>query len=138
MESKKQSRKEFMTTTAAAGAAAVLATAGFNRIANAQDSEMISQLAIFGYNADKKDEAAEALAKLAKNVEDNEPDVLAYIPHLNEKDGEVVFFEVYKDAAAVANHGQQPYMADLRPLFASVFKPPLKIVKLDRVGGYWR
>lgn len=144
MESPEVNRKEFITTTAAVGAAAIIAGAGFNREASAQavepGADSITQLAIFKYKADKKDEAAEALAGLAAKVQENEPGVLAYIPHLNETDNEVTFFEVYKDADALKNHGTMPYMADLRPMFGpdGAFQPPLKIVKLTRVGGFHR
>lgn len=144
MESPEVNRKEFITTSAAAGAAAVLAGVGFNRTASAASAEVgeesITQLAIFKYKADKKDMAAKALAGLAKKVEENEPGVLAYIPHLNEADGEVQFFEIYKDEAALKNHSTMPYMRDLAPMFGpdGAFQPPLKIVKLTRVGGFHR
>lgn len=140
METPELNRSEFFKTTVAAGAAATLAMAGFNRMAEAAHHETITQLAVFGYKPEKKDEAAEALAGLAKKVEENEPGVLAYIPHLNEKDNEVTFFEVYKDKEAMANHGTMPYMADLRPMFGpdGSFKPPLKIVPLTNVGGFHR
>ena len=143
MESPEVNRKEFITTTAAAGAAAVIAGAGFNRAVSAAHEvgeEAITQLAIFKYKPEKKDMAAEALAGLAKKVEDNEPGVIAYIPHLNEKDNEVQFFEIYKDEEALRNHSTMPYMADLRPMFGpdGAFAPPLKIVKLTRVGGFHR
>jgi quinol monooxygenase YgiN len=138
-ENQGHTRKQFMQTAAAAGAAAVLAGAGFNRMALAADHpDAVTQLAIFGYRPEKAEEAAKSLADLAKIVEGAEPGVLAYIPHLNEKDNEVVFFEVYENAAALANHSQQPHMKKLGPLFATVFKPPLKIVKLKNVGGFHR
>jgi len=135
------SRANFMKTTAIAGAAAVTASFGFNRMASAahhEESEMITQLAIFKYKAEEKEAAIEGLAKLAAEVEKVEPGVLAYMPHLDEANSEVVFFEIYKDAAALANHGTQPHMAWLRPMFGKVFMPPLKIVKLNQVGGYYR
>ena len=144
MQNPEVNRKEFITTTAAAGTAAILAGAGFSREVSAQAAEVgedsITQLAIFKYKADKKDEAAAALAGLAAKVQENEPGVLAYIPHLNEKDEEVSFFEIYKDADALKNHSTMPYMGDLRPMFGpeGVFLPPLKIVKLTRVGGFHR
>lgn len=143
MERPEVNRKEFFTTTAAAGAAAVLAGVGFNRAVSAAaevGEESITQLAVFKYKADKKDEAAEALAGLASKVEENEPGVLAYIPHLNEKDNEVTFFEIYKDEAALKNHSTMPYMRDLAPMFGpdGAFQPPLNIVKLTRVGGFHR
>ena len=133
------SRADFMKTTAIAGAAAVTASFGFNRMASAAESdEMITQLAIFKYKAEEKEAAIEGLAKLAAEVEKVEPGVLAYIPHLDEAASEVVFFEVYKNAEAMANHGKQPHMAWLRPMFGTVFLPPLKIVKLNKVGGFYR
>lgn len=140
MEKTELNRGEFLKTSVAAGAAATLAAAGFNRSAQAAGDETITQLAKFSYKPEKKDEAAAALAGLAKKVEENEPGVLAYIPHLNEKDNEVVFFEIYKDKAAMANHGTMPYMGDLRPMFGpdGSFKPPLKIVPLTTVGGFHR
>ena len=138
MENQGHTRKEFIQVAAVTGAAAVLAGAGFNRMANAAPSESITQLAIFGYHPEKAEEAAENLAKLAKAVEDAEPDVLAYIPHLDEKANEVVFFEVYRNQEALINHSKQPHMKNLGPLFASVFTPPLKIVKLKNVGGFSR
>lgn len=142
MESRGNTRREILKSGAAAGAAAMLAGVGFNRMASAAHHENhITQLAIFGFNADKKDEAVKALADLAKKVEENEPGVLAYIPHTHQKDdvNQVIFFEIYKDEAALQNHSQQPYMAEMRTLFASgVFKPPLEIKRLDRAGGYHR
>lgn len=144
MENPEVNRKQFLTASSAAGAAAVLAGVGFTREAAAQAAEVgedsITQLAIFKYKEDKADAAAEALAGLAAKVQENEPGVLAYIPHLNEKDLEVTFFEIYKDAEAMRNHSTMPYMGDLRPMFGpdGPFQPPLKIVKLNRVGGFHR
>lgn len=136
-----QTRKDFFKTTAVTGAAAVLAAAGFTRVASADHHESITQLAIFGYDPEKKDAAAEGLAKLAAAVEAAEPDVLAYIPHLDEEKNEVVFFEIYKNQAALDNHGGQPHMSDLRALFGDGTLNAtggFKIVKLTAVGGFSR
>lgn len=142
MSSNEQTRKDFFKTTAATGAAAVLAAAGFNRLASAdhhEGDESITQLAIFGYDPERKDIAAEGLAKLAAAVEAAEPDVLAYIPHLDEVNNKVQFFEIYKNAAALKNHSTQPHMSMLRPLMGDgTLKMPLEIVKLTRVGGFHR
>jgi quinol monooxygenase YgiN len=134
------SRADFMKTTAIAGAAAVTASFGFNRMASAAESdEQIVQLAIFKYDPERKDQAAEGLAKLAAAVEEKEPDVLAYIPYMDEKANEVVFYEIYKNAAAVANHSKQPHMRMLGPLVQNgVLIMPLKIVALNQVGGFHR
>ena len=69
----------------------------------------------------------------------NEPGVLAYVAHFTETDPkEVVFFEVYKDEAAVAAHGTTPHMNAMRAKFMQVFKPPLKLEKLTKVAGVTR
>ena len=141
MQTPELNRGEFIKTAAATGAVAALATAGFTRTAHADHhGEQIVQLAMFGYKPDKKDAAIEALAGLAKKVEENEPGVLAYVPYLNEKDNQVTFYEIYKNQEALTNHGKMPYMADLRPMFGpdGAFAPPLKIVKLTKAGGFHR
>lgn len=140
MESSEQTRKEFFKTTAATGAAAVLAAAGFNRVASAADAdESITQIATLGYDPERKDAAAEGLAKLAAAVEAAEPDVLAYVPHLDEKTNTVYFFEIYKNAAALKNHSTQPHMSMLGPLVGNgTLKMPVNIIKLKNIGGFQR
>ncbi|MFP6617133.1 MAG: antibiotic biosynthesis monooxygenase [Candidatus Hydrogenedentota bacterium] len=142
MESSEQTRKEFFKTTAATGAAAVLAAAGFNRMADAahhEADESITQIAIFGYDPAKKEAAAEGLAKLAAAVEAAEPDVIAYIPHLDEKNNKVQFFEIYRNEAALKNHSTQPHMSMLGPLVGNgTLIMPLEIIKLTKVGGFHR
>ena len=51
---------------------------------------------------------------------------------------EVVFFEVYKDEQALKDHGKTPHMGKLRASFAMLFRLPLDVVKLDRLGGFTR
>jgi quinol monooxygenase YgiN len=124
----------------AAGAAA--ATIGFNRLAGAADadsSQMISQLAKFKLNPEAADEAVAALKELCAAVEASEPDVLVYICHRSTKaPEELVFFEVYKNKEALAAHGKTPHLGKLRMSFAKLFRPPLEIVPLERVGGFAR
>lgn len=123
-------------------AGAGLATLGFNRLATAADadtSQMITQLAKFKINPEKEAEAIETLKELCTAVEANEPGVLVYICHRSNKSpDELVFFEVYKDADALKAHGQTEHLGKLRKSFATLFRPPLEVVKLDRVGGFAR
>jgi quinol monooxygenase YgiN len=123
-----------------AGAAAT--AFGFNRLAGAAEGDedkRITQLAKFKLNMDAEAEAVQALKDLCAAVEANEPDVLVYICSRPAKTpDEVVFFEVYKDEAALAAHGKQPHLGKLRASFAKLFRPPLEITRLDRIGGYAR
>ena len=133
------SRRSFCTT-AAAGAG--LAAIGFSRPAQAADADsagMISQVAKFKLNLDKEAEGVEALKEMCKAVEESEPGVLAYICHRSsKKPEELVFFEVYKDEAALKAHAATPHLGKIRKLFGSVFLPPLEVTRLDRVGGFAR
>jgi quinol monooxygenase YgiN len=123
-----------------AGATAAAAAIGFTRPAMAEHHESITQIVQFKLNPDKADEAEAALKTLTKAVEDNEPDVLAYIAYRSDAEPDtVVFFEMYKDEAAMAAHGKQPHLGEMRKVFAAgVFKPPLKIEKMNKVGGFMR
>lgn len=68
-----------------------------------------------------------------------EPGVLAYICHRSaKKPDELVFFEVYKDEEALKAHGKTPHMAKMAAAFATLFRPPVEVTRLDRVGGFTR
>lgn len=134
-------RKDFLKTGAAAAGAAMVATMGFNRIAEAEDtSEMITQTAEFKMSLDHEEEALEILSGMVAGVEANEPDVLAYICHRGVDDpSQIYFFEVYKNKAALDGHGRQPHMAKMGPAFGKgVFAGPLNLVKYDRIKGFAR
>ena len=130
------------------GAAAAIGAVGFTRLAAAEGvdlSKAITQTAAFRIDAAREAEAVAALQELAEAVEENEPGVLAYIPHRVASDPtQVVFFEVYADEAAMKAHGATPHLAKLREHFgAGLFKPfaegkAVEIVKLDRVAGFCR
>lgn len=140
MEQNSSTRKEFLQKGAAIAGATAVGAIGFTRVAQAADHEdsTITQTASIGLNPDKKDEARKALTELVNAVEANEPGVLAYIAHFTE-DNKVLFFEMYKDEAALANHGQQPHMAKIRDAFgAGILTMPLEIGKLERVVGFYR
>ena len=133
-------RKEFFRNTAAVAGAAAVGAIGFNRLAHAEaGDDAITQTAAIGLNADKKEEARAALTELVNAVKDNEPGVLAYIAHFTPEYDKVIFFEMYKDQAAMDNHGTQPHMSMIREAFAAgIFKAPLDLVKLERVEGFYR
>jgi quinol monooxygenase YgiN len=123
-------------------AGAGLATIGFNRLAVAAEGEtgpMITQLAKFKLNMEKEADGLQALKELCTAVEENEPGVLAYVCHRSVKNpDELVFFEVYKDEDALKAHGKSPHMGKMRTAFATLFRPPLEVTRLDRIGGFAR
>ncbi|HEV3137567.1 MAG TPA: putative quinol monooxygenase [Pirellulales bacterium] len=123
-------------------AGAGLATIGFSRLAVAAEGEtgpMITQLAKFKLNMEKEADGLQALKELCTAVEENEPGVLAYICHRSVKNpDELVFFEVYKDEDALKAHGKSPHMGKMRTAFATLFRPPLEVTRLDRIGGFAR
>jgi quinol monooxygenase YgiN len=132
----------WMTRRNLLAAGAGLAAIGFNRSAEAADADstqMISQLAKFKLNMEKEAEAVQALKDMCAGVEAGEPGVLAYVCHRSAKNpDEVVFFEVYKNDQALKDHGKTPHMAKLRASFATLFRLPVEVVKLDRLGGFTR
>jgi quinol monooxygenase YgiN len=119
-----------------------LTAIGFSRAACAADAasgDTITQIAKFKLNMDKESEGLEALKELCAAVEQNEPGVLAYICHRSSKNpDEIVFFEVYKDEEAQKAHGRTPHLGKLRASFATLFRGPLEVVRLDRIGGFTR
>ncbi len=121
-------------------AGATLATIGFSRLAGAAEGETgstITQLAKFKLNMEKEAEGLQALQDLCAAVEANEPGVLAYVCHRSTKTpDELVFFEVYKDDEALKAHGKTPHMGKMRMAFASLFRPPLEVARLERIGGF--
>ena len=123
-------------------ATAGMATLGFNRLASAADGDTaapITQLAKFKLNMENEAEGLQALKDLCAAVEANEPGVLAYICHRSAKSpDELVFFEVYKDDEALKAHGRTPHMAKMRMAFATLFRPPLEVTRLERIGGFAR
>jgi quinol monooxygenase YgiN len=133
-----KSRRDFIKTTGAAGV--FVACIGFVRPAAAgADETSITVLATFELNMEKETEAIALLQELCAAVEEHEPGVLAYICHRSVKEPEkIVFFEIYKDQAAVDAHGTTPHMGKLRTGFASLFVLPVEITPLNRVAGFSR
>ena len=128
--------------TFCAASATLATTIGFQRLATAADepaSATISQIAKFKINMEKESEAVEALKELCKAVEANEPGVLAYVCHRSTKNpDELVFFEVYKDQDAMNAHAKTAHLGKLRANFVTLFRGPLEVTRLDRIGGFTR
>jgi len=107
--------------------------------AEPEAGKVITQLAKFKLNMEKEAEGLQALKELCAAVEKNELGVLVYLCHrVAKKPDELVFFEVYKDQEALKAHSKTPHFAKLRSGFASLFRLPLEVTRLDRVGGYAR
>ena len=137
-----KSHQGTLTRRTFCAASAGLAVFGFNRLAAAAEPEpgkMITQLAKFKLNMDKEGDATRTLKDLCAAVEKNEPDVLVYLCHrVAKKPDELVFFEIYKDQETLKAHMKTPHFAKLREGFATLFRPPIEVTRLDRVGGFTR
>ena len=135
----KPSRRQVLVAGAmATGAGAMF---GFSRTASAatDESKWITQLATFTIQDGKEKDAVEVLRTLTKAVEEKEPGVLAYVAHRYEKEpNKVVFYEVFDSADSIRAHGAQPHLRAFGGRFAEVFKGPVDIIKLNKVGGFTR
>jgi quinol monooxygenase YgiN len=128
---------------ALAGTLASAAAFGFSRPATAQQGDPkkeVVQTAKFKIGEGREEEAMTMLRGLAAKVEELEPGVLTYLVYRPANDATTVFFfEIYADEAALAAHGQQPHLVELRGAFQSgLFAPPVEIVRLDAIGGFAR
>ncbi len=134
--------KDIFTRRSFCAASAGLAAFGFNRLghaAEAEKDETITQIAKFKLNMDKEEEGLAVLKEMCTAVEENEPGVLAYICSRSAKNpDELVFFEVYKDEAALKAHGTTPHLGKIRKAFGTLLLPPLEVTRLDRIGGFAR
>lgn len=71
--------------------------------------------------------------ELAKQVRANEPGNLAYQLCKTAEAGTYKFLEVYKDADALAHHGQTDYFKAAGPKFGAVLAGRPEIERLDGV-----
>ena len=101
---------------------------------------MITQIARFKVKEGNEAEAEEKMKEMVAAVEANEPGVVTYLLHKNQKDpAEFVFFEVYEDDAALEAHGKTDHMGKMRETFVALADPStMKIERLDRVAGVVR
>ena len=99
---------------------------------------MITIIARMKFKDGKEDEALSKVKTMAEAVAANEPGAIAYLVHRNQKDpSEIIFFELYEDAAASEAHGKTAHMAAMRESFAEIFDPAtFKVEILERVGGH--
>ena len=135
----KPSRRQVLVAGAMAASGGTMF--GFSRTASAatDESKWITQQATFSIQDGKEKDAVEVLRTLTKAVEEKEPGVLAYVAHRYEKEpNKVVFYEVFESAEALRSHGAQPHLRELGGRFAEVFKGPVDISKLNKVGGFTR
>ncbi len=102
--------------------------------------------------SDKKEEAIAALKQLAKTVEQEEPDTWMYTVHTPDftqtnlptpPEGEIVFFEIYKDQAAFNQHVSGKIFTDFVDDHADLFlcnegKPYVTLEIMDRQAGFIR
>ncbi len=137
MSQHKPSRRQALVAgTMAASTAAVI---GFTRTASAatDESKWISQLATWSIKEGKEEEAVELIRELTKAVEEKEPGVLAYVAHrYQDEPNKIVFFEVFDSPETIKSHGAQPHLRAFGQRFAEVFMPPVKISKLNKIGGF--
>ena len=100
---------------------------------------MITIIARFQCQEGKEDEGFAALKKMAASVEEKEDGAVAYIAHRSiDNPQEIVFFEIYKDEDSMKAHGKSEHMAEMNSNFMKYFAPPVKIEKLERIGGFMR
>ncbi len=130
-------RREFVAATAGA---AMVAAFGFSRLTHAEDTPgVVTQIVTLKMKAGAEEKAIATLQELTAAVKAAEPGVLVYIAHRSQSDpSQIIFFEVYKDAEAVANHSKQPHMAKMFASSRELFEGGMKLDKVDRVGGFSR
>jgi quinol monooxygenase YgiN len=135
--------KSRVTRRAFCAAGAGLATFGFNRLVAADDApsgdRVITQIAKIKLNKANEEEGLKTLRELCAAVEANEPGVLIYLCHRSaKKRDELVFFEVYRDDAALKAHTKTAHFKKLVKGIGTLFMLPLEVTMLDRVGGFAR
>jgi quinol monooxygenase YgiN len=134
--------KGLFTRRAFCAAGAGLATIGFTRLASASEDgvgKMVTQIAKFKLVPAEEEKALAVLREMCAAVEKNEPGVLAYLCHRSEKKhDEIVFFEVYQDEAALKAHMKTPHFKKLFKSFGTLFRLPIEVTLLDRIGGFSR
>jgi quinol monooxygenase YgiN len=134
--------KGLFTRRAFCAAGAGLATIGFTRLASASEDaagRTVTQIAKFKLVPAEEEKALAALREMCAAVEKNEPGVLAYLSHRSEKKhDEIVFFEVYQDEAALKAHMKTPHFKKLFKSFGTLFRLPIEVTLLERIGGFSR
>ncbi len=93
---------------------------------------MPSAVATIKVKEDKVEEAKALFAKLAQDVNANEPGTLAYIPHQRaDEPTTFLFYEKYADEEAFKTHGAN--LAKVGKEFAGVMAGPPEIVMLEEI-----
>lgn len=134
------SRRDFM---AAGIGVAAMATIGFNRLAQAQETaNVVTVVVSFRIKEGKEEEAVALVKELTAAVEKSEPDALCYVAHRDAADPmKITFIEMYKDQAAVQAHRSDPAVQAALPKFGDIFEMgagPPQVLNLTRVAGFTR
>jgi len=93
---------------------------------------MITVIAIMKAQQGKESLLAEEAKKVARQVRENEPGCLLYIPHTGTKDpAELIFVEKYSDQAAFDAHVGTAYLKAFTAQFRDLLedKPVIKIMR---------
>ncbi|KAF2499273.1 hypothetical protein BU16DRAFT_557605 [Lophium mytilinum] len=88
----------------------------------------------------KKDRILEVLVATAAKIKENEPDTLQYEFYWDEKNGQFVFIEKYKNSDAVTAHRGQPYYSEIKALAEAeqLLAAPIEARLIAPVGGFAR
>lgn len=100
---------------------------------------MITVIAKLKAQEGKEDEALALCKEMVQGVEKDEPDVIAYLCHQSKKDpAEIIFYEVYPNEEALANHRKTEHMAKMNKSYMGLFSGAPDIQMVERVEGFMR
>ncbi|KAF2810048.1 antibiotic biosynthesis monooxygenase-like protein [Mytilinidion resinicola] len=103
-------------------------------------SDTVSVIAFITPAPGKKEQAQAGLEDLAAKVKENEPGALQYEFYWDEKNGQFVFIEKYKNLDAVAAHRGQVYYSELktRAEAEGLLAAPIDARVIVHAGGFTR
>ncbi|KAF2428739.1 hypothetical protein EJ08DRAFT_318294 [Tothia fuscella] len=87
----------------------------------------------------KTDELVQGLSELASEVEKNESGCVSYQFFVNEADGEIAIFEIYKDQEAVDAHKNSSHFKEAMKVgMEGKLAAPPNIQVIHKKGGFRR
>jgi len=101
-------------------------------------SEEVDLIAFITPAEGKKERGQELLSQLIEGVHKNEPDTLRYQLHYDEKNGNFVMIEKYKNQAAHSSHRESDHFKEVIKIATEegVMGAPLDIRILKPVAGF--
>ena len=113
---------------------------------------MFSTIATWYLKPECQSEGITALRRLAKDVEENEPDTWGYLVHSGgadssppNSDGTIVFVEIYKNKEAFLHHVKGPVFSKFMTDHGNLFQagpggdsPFVQVQNVDRIQGFLR